>query len=120
MPEPHTTVSDYAEELISVPRAHLRVYLSQNEDGLVLLHEGRTLVECRLTTLGMAAGGFVAQALGLRVPPVGETSEARVSTGVLYRVLGIASLDLDNQESYELLERLLEEAESQRGGVSDA
>ena len=45
---------------------------------------------------------------------------ARVSTGVLFRAMSIASLDFKVQESFVLLDRLLEEAASQRGGrVSD-
>ena len=41
-------------------------------------------------------------------------------TGVLYRAMGISSLDFGKEESYVLLDRLLEEAEMQRGGSSDA
>ncbi len=119
-PGEHTTVSDYADELISVPRAHLRLALRQDETGVSLLHEDNILVECYLTREGMAAAGFMAQALGVRVPPLGETSEARVSTGVLFRALGIAGLDFGKEESFVLLERLLGEAAMQRGAASDA
>ena len=66
----------------------------------------------------MTAGSFMTKALGVPVPPLGETSHARVSTGVLYRAVGIASLDFDLEASYVLLERLLEEAQMQRGGSS--
>ena len=58
--------------------------------------------------------------LGVKVPPLGESVIARVSTGVLFRVLGVAGLDYKKEESYVLLDRLLEEAERQRGGTSDA
>ena len=78
----------------------------------------RTIVRCFLTRQGMTAAGFMARALGVPVPPLGETAHARVSTGVLYRAVGIASLDFDLEASYVLLERLLEEAEMQRGGSS--
>jgi hypothetical protein len=118
--ELHSKVLDYAEELTAVPRAHLPLELRQDDDGLKLLHQGRPLVECYLTREGMAAGGYTAKALGARVPPVGESVAMRVSTGVLFRAISIASLDFSVEESYVLLDRLLEEAEMQRGGSSDA
>ena len=118
MTGPHTEVSEYADELLSVPRAHLRLELTQDEEGLVLEYGERTIVRCFLTRQGMTAAGFMARALGVSVPPLGETAHARVSTGVLYRAVGIASLDFDLEASYVLLERLLEEAEMQRGGSS--
>ena len=113
-------VSSYAEELVAVPRAHLSLELRQHDGGVTLLHDGKTLVDCPLTREGMAAAGYMAQALGLKVPPLGESVAARVSTGVLYRVLGVSGLDYSKEESFLLLERLLDEAESQRGGSSDA
>ena len=42
--------------------------------------------------------------------------EARVTTAVLFRALSIAGLDYANDASFVLLERMLEEAEMQRGG----
>ena len=66
------------------------------------------------------AGSYMAQALGVRVPPLGQTVKARVSTGVLFRAVSISSLDFNNELSYTLLERWLEEAAEQRGGSSDA
>jgi hypothetical protein len=118
--QPQVIVTEYADELIATPRAHLRLVLEQNGNGLVLSHEDRILVECPLTEDGMLAAGFVAQALGAKVPPLGESVTARVSTGVLFRVLGVAGLDYKKEESYVLLDRLLEEAERQRGGTSEA
>ena len=120
MPTSQVNVTDYADELIETPRAHLRLQLQQNEDGLVLLHEDNTLVECPLTREGMAAAGFMAQALGVKIPPLGETAMARVSTGVLFRALSIVGLDFEKEESFVLLERLLDEAQMQRGASSDA
>ena len=114
-----TSISDYAGELLDVPRAHLALELRQDDDGLKLLYQGRVLVECHLTREGMAAGAYMAKALGARIPAVGESVKARVSTGVLFRAVSIASLDLGIEESFVLLERWLEEAEAQRGGTSD-
>jgi hypothetical protein len=118
--EPHATVSDYADELISVPRAHVVLELRQDDAGLKLLHQDRPLVECRLTREGMAAAGYMAKALGVKIPPLGQSVTARVSTGVLFRAVSISSLDFKNEESFKLLDRWLEEAESQRRGSSDA
>lgn len=115
----HTEVFDYADELMSVPRAHLRLELTQDEMGLSLLHEGRLLVRCFLTRQGMTAGGFMSKALGVKIPPLGESVQARVSTGVLYRAVGVASVNFDSEAASDILHRLLEEAEMQRSGSSD-
>lgn len=120
MAEAHARISEYADELMSVPSAHLRLELRQDEDGLKLLHNDRLLVECDLTREGMAAAGYMARALGAKIPSLGESSPARVSTGVLFRAVSIASLDLSIDESFVLLDRWMEEAEMQRGGSSDA
>ena len=120
MSQKHAEVTEYAQELISVPKAHLQLDLRQDEGGATLLHDGRSLVECSLTREGMTAAGFMAQALGVKIPPLGQSVPVRVSTGVLYRALGISALDFGKEESYVLLERLLEEAEMQRGASSDA
>ena len=78
------------------------------------------MIECFLTPSGMLAGGFLAQSLGIKIPPLGEKTLARVSTGVLFRSLSIVQLNYDVPESQVLLDRLLSEAEAQRGGSSDA
>ena len=115
-----TQVTEYADELMSVPSAHLALELRQDDEGLQLLHDGRTLVECRLTRQGMAAAGYMARALGVKIPPLGESVKARVSSGVLFRAVSISTLDFSNEESFQLLDRWLEEAEMQRHGSSDA
>ncbi len=113
-------ITEYAEELIAVPRAHLNLDLRQDETGLVLSYDDKMLMHFPLTREGMTAAGFVSKALGQKVPALGEGVRARVSTGVLFRAMSIASLDFKVQESFVLLDRLLEEAASQRGGrVSD-
>ena len=119
MNRPHTRVTDYADELISVPRALLSLDLRQDENSLKLLHQGNLLVECRLTREGMVASAYMAQALGAKIPPLGQSVPARVSTGVLFRAVSIATLDYDVRESFHLLDRLLEEAELQRGNSDD-
>lgn len=118
MPE-HTKIHDYADELLDTPRAHLALELKQGEGGLALLYQGKTLVECFLTMEGMAAGAYMAKALGVDIPAASESVAVRVSTGVLFRAVSVASLDLSIDESFVLLERWMEEAEMQRGGSSD-
>jgi hypothetical protein len=54
------------------------------------------------------------------LPALGETVTARVSTGVLFRAIGIVELDFGKEESFILLDRLLEEADDQRGASSEA
>ena len=110
-------VYDYASELIDKPRAHLKLCLSQDETGLKITHDNTLLMIFKLTHHGMIAAGFVAKALGVDVPPIGEFSLARVSTGVLFRATSIAQLDYSNEASFQLLERWLDEAESQRGNM---
>ena len=112
-------ISEYADELISAPRGRLRLTLTQDDEGVTLSYEGRLLARCCLTQEGMMAGGFMAQALGLRIPPLGKSAEARVSSGVLFRALGIAGLDYSNDASFVLLERMLDEARMQRGEPTD-
>ena len=110
--------SDYAYALIETPRAHLRMTLTQDADGLALVYQGKEVLRCRLTPNGMLAGGFAAQALGVKIPALGESAAVRVSTGVLYRAMGICGLDFSEDASYAVLERLLEEAAMQRGAAS--
>ena len=112
---------EYADEIISVPKAHVRVTLRQAGECVTLLHEGRrALTKCYINRSGMRAAHFVAEALGVEVPPLGESVEARVSTGVLWRAISISCLDFRKKESYVLRERLLEEARMQRGSGSDS
>ncbi len=119
LPESHTTIYDYAEEVMATPRAHLALTVTQHEHGLSLTYQDRALVECYLTREGMAAASYMTRALGVHVPPIGESVKARVSTGVLFRAVSIASLNFDIEESFILLERWLEEAALQRTGSSD-
>ena len=106
---------DYAEELISVPRAHVRVKLRQTQSAVTLIHQGRTLTKCYITNTGMTAATYMAEALGIKLPSLGETVDASVSTGVLWRAISISCLDFRKGVSFVLLERLLEEAHMQRG-----
>ena len=111
---------EYAYTIVSVPRAHVIVYLRQAKEGVTLLHRGRALTKCYINRSGMRAARYMAEALGVAVPPLGGSVEARVSTGVLWRAISISCLDFRKKESFVLLERLLEEASLQRGSGSDS
>ena len=118
MVEGQSMVTEFADDLITRPRAHLRLELRQDENGLRLSLDDELLARCYLTREGMIAGGFLARSLGVNIPPLFDSVTARVSTGVLYRSLGICQLDFKEETSYVLLERLLEEADMQRGAKS--
>ena len=111
---------EYADEIVSVPRAHVRVTLRQSLGGVALLHEGRTLTRCYLTHSGMRAARLVAAALGVELPPLGGSVETSVSTAVLWRAVSLSCLDFRKKESYPIMERLLDEANMQRGSGSDS
>ncbi|MBF8267766.1 MAG: hypothetical protein HW388_1274 [Dehalococcoidia bacterium] len=112
----------YAERLLEVPSAHLRVTLRRGKGGVTLLHRGKAVTRCHASRAGTWTAAFMAQALGVELPSVGETVQAMVSSGVLWRAVGISSLDLRRREARVLLHRLLEEAEMQRaaGAGTDA
>ena len=119
----HTKVTKFAEDLIETPKAHLRLKLYQDSEGLKLAMDNDLLISCPLTKFGMIAGCFITQALGPSLPALSEEIPVRISTGVLFRVIAIAELNYAQDYSYVLLERLLEEAEMQRsskGAVSDS
>ena len=120
MPTSRTRVYPVAEHFFSVPRAHVRLELTQDESGVTLTHIEGPVVECPLTREGMIVAGFIAEALGVKVPALGESVPVRVSTGVLFRAISVAELNFSIEESYVLLRRLLDEAALQRGGSSDA
>jgi hypothetical protein len=46
----------------------------------------------------------MAQALGVDLPPVGEEVSVEVSSGTLWRAVGISTLDLRGKEARVLLE----------------
>lgn len=104
----------YAEQLLSRPSRRVPVVLRHGKGGVTLLHRGRALTKCHATVTGRLAAKLVAQALGVQLPSVGNSVEATVSTGVLYRAISISSIDMRIAEVWPLVERLLEEAEEQR------
>ena len=119
MPQTDVIVYKYSEDLVNIPRAHLALELKQDYNSVKLLHNENLLIECPINLNGMTAATFMAQALGIDVPPLNKSNMARVSTGVLFRVMAISNLDYSNKESFIILERLLSEAKDQLGGSSD-
>jgi hypothetical protein len=62
------------------------------------------------------------EALRVRVPKLGESVDARVSSGVVFRVLALSALDYRNELSFQLATRLIAEARDMQGtrGTSEA
>ena len=104
----------YAEQILDVPKRSVPVTLRHGKTGVVLLHQGRVLTRCYQSQVGQWGARFMALALGVELPAPGQSVTAEVSTGVLFRVISIASLDLRKTSTRPILERLLEEAEFQR------
>ena len=111
---------EYADKVLEAPSAHISVTLKRWKNGVTLLYRGRAVARCHASRVGMWIAAFMAQALGLELPAVGASATARVSTGTLWRAVGISSLDLRKREARVLLQRLLEEAEMQRAAGSGA
>ncbi|MEX0763447.1 MAG: hypothetical protein WD208_04365 [Dehalococcoidia bacterium] len=112
-----TKALEYGYELISTPHSHLRVELRQTKEGVSLLHKRRVLTKVYLNRSGMNAAVAMAEALGIPVPKIGESSSTLASTGLLYRVLALSQLDYRNPESFEVASQLISEAvDMQRSG----
>ncbi len=105
----------YGEKLVAHPRSSLPVTLRQTKGGVTLLHKGKAVTRCYITPSGIRAATLMAKALGVKVPPLGKSVAASVSTGVIWRAISLSALDYRKEESYVVAERLLEEAEAMRG-----
>ena len=109
---------DYADDLISIPRSSITVTLRQTKNSVTLLHGGHALTKCHINRSGMRTATWMADALGVQVPPLGQQVQAQVSTAVIWRAVAISCLNLRKKESFPILERLLNEAQMQRDGLS--
>lgn len=105
---------EYADRLLASPSARVQVTLRRWKTRSTLLHKRRAIARCKADRVGTWTAAFVAQALGVDLPPVGESVTVQVSSGTLWRAVGISALDLRQREARVLLGRLLEEAEMQR------
>ena len=106
---------EHAYEVLERPRAHMRVTLKPTTSGLSLYYEGRVMTRVFVNRSGLAAAAAMAEALRVRVPKLGDSVDARVSSGVMYRVLAISDLDYRNELSYQLASRLISEAVDMQG-----
>jgi hypothetical protein len=105
---------EYADKLLQSPSAHIVITVFRGSSGVTVLRRGRAVTRCHASRIGTWTAAFMAEALGVELPEVGESVQARVSSGTLWRAVGISSLDLRKREARVLLHRLLEEAEMQR------
>ncbi len=101
---------EYAYKVLEQPRAHMRVRLTQTRAGVSLYYDGRVMTKVFVNRSGLSAAAAMAEALRVRVPKLGESVEARVSSGVLYRVLALSTLDYRNEVAFQLASRLIAEA----------
>lgn len=98
---------DYAEYILSRPRRDYHVTLKRGRTGATLLHDGRAITKCHKSRVGALQTAFLAQALGVEVPRVGESATVEVPSGVLYRAVAISSLDFRKPEARSVLVQLL-------------
>ncbi|HCI86404.1 MAG TPA: hypothetical protein DHV68_06115 [Dehalococcoidia bacterium] len=111
----------YGYKLVEKPRSHLRVELNQDKSGVSVTHKGRVLTRVYLNRSGMNAAVAISEAMGIKLPALGESNSGLVSTGLLYRVFALSQLDFRNPTSFDLAAELVDEAISmQRGGGSGA
>jgi len=107
---------DAAYELLNTPRSHLRVTMTHGDNAVTIAHKDQTLTGVELDKSGANAASAIAMALGVHVPPEGQSTEVLVSTGLLYRVLAISDLDFNNPVAFELASELVDEAISMQRG----
>lgn len=107
---------EYAYALIEVPRAHIRVSLTQTNEGVSLLHGRRLLTKVYLNRSGMNAAAAMAEAIGVPAPKLDESKTVLISSGLLYRVLAISQLDFRNPAALEVASRLVDEAKDMQSG----
>ena len=62
-------ITEYAEELVAVPRAHLNLDLRQDETGLMLSYDDKMLMHFPLTREGMTARDSFRRRSGRRCRP---------------------------------------------------
>jgi hypothetical protein len=108
------------QEAIERPKAQMEITLSHGKTGLTVRYQGKAVTRIHASEAGKRIAPYVAEALGVGLPPVGGRVKATVSSGVMFRVLSISSLDLRWPEADTLLLYLLDEAEAMRGFKSAA
>ena len=102
------------QRAIERPKSRMEIALYHGRGGLTLRYQGQVIARTHASTAGRLLAPYLARALGVELPPVGGKDTATVSSGVMYRVLSMSSLDLRREESVALLEYLLLEAAEMR------
>jgi len=108
------------EKAIERPKGQMEISLYHGKQGLSLKYQGRVITKTHASAVGKQVAPYVAEALGVPLPKLGETGRAIASSGVVFRVLSISSLDLRAEEGQMLLAYLLNEAQEMRGFKSAA
>jgi len=100
----------------------MRITLTQTQSGLSVYYDGKVMTRVFVNRSGLAAAAAIGEALRLRLPKLGESVDARVSSGVVYRILALSALDYRNEFSFQLASRLIAEAKDMQGprGTSEA
>ena len=109
---------DYAEQVLNRPGGEKPVSLRRTKSGATLLHRGRALTKTHASGVGEMQAKLVAMVLGVALPEVGMSVEARVSSGVLYRAIAVSSLDIRRPEALAVLGQLMNTAAMQRGAFN--
>ena len=102
------------EKAIERPKGEMAITLFRGKTGLTLRYLGKVINRVPASESGRQIAPYLAMALGVKLPPIGSTAQAVVSSGVMFRVFSISTLDLRNQESRILLDYLLTEAQEMR------
>ena len=102
------------EKAIERPKGEMAIGLYHGKTGVTLRYQGKVVARTSASASGKLLAPYLAAALGVKLPPVGSTANAVISSGVMFRVLSISTLDLRNEESYILLDYLLQEASEMR------
>ena len=105
-------VSEYTEEILSVPKAHIKLELLQDSSGLKLTHNQQLLISTDLSIEGMKAGILMSLALGIDIPPENQTVKINITSGVLHKVISVVSVDFDTEGAAQVLQALLEEIDT--------
>jgi len=102
------------EQALERPKGEMAVTLFRGKTGLTVRYQGRVIARTTSSKVGKLIAPCVAAALGVKLPALGSTAEATVSSGVMFKVLSIATLNSLNEESRILLDYLLTEAREMR------
>ena len=111
-------IQDNAEIVLSRPSAKISVALKRNKKFVSLSTNNNLIARCFSSRVGLWTAAFMAESLGVDIPDLRNTIYNQVSSGVLWRAVGISNLDLKIKESRTILKRYLEEAEAQRASAS--